>query len=222
MLKNAINELYDNFPYEAKLKYSGRFKPYNANIKMRSDRIQVNLSKNWKTISKEIQMGLIQELLLKLLKNRLTPLKKKTDSTELYNIFLKKLHLGIPKTQTDPILEESFNRVNERYFYNLIETTNLVWGSDTLRKLGCYEYASDTITISSIFKIADTNILDYIMYHEMLHKKHKFYTKNGRSYHHTSEFRKKEKEFENSELIETEIQQFVRKKRPFLKRLFYI
>jgi len=155
MIKQAINELYDKFPYEIKLKYSAKFKPYNANIKMHYDKIQLNLSKSWKTVSKEIQIGFIQELLLKILKNKLKPLKTKTDNTELYNIFIKKLHLGAPKTKIDPILEESFDTVNEKYFYNLIEKTNLVWGSPSTSKLGSYEYATDTITISSIFKTTD-------------------------------------------------------------------
>lgn len=222
MIKQTINELYEKFPYEIKLKYSGKFKPYNANIKMRYDKIQVNLSKKWKTVSKEIQIGLVQELLLKILKNKLKPIKTKSDSIALYNTFIKKLHLGAQITHIDPILEESFNRVNENYFYNFIDKTNLVWGSTSLSKLGSYEYATDTITISSIFKTADKKLLDYIIYHEMLHKKHKFYTKNGRNYHHTGEFKKKEKEFENSELMEREIQKLIRTKRPFLKKLFYV
>jgi hypothetical protein len=222
MIKQAINELYEKFPYEIKLKYSGKFKPYNANIKMRYDKIQVNLSKKWKTVSKEIQIGLVQELLLKILKNKLKPLKTKTDSMQLYNTFIKKLHLGAPITQTDSILEESFNRVNEKYFYNFMDETNLVWGSPSLSKLGSYEYATDTISISSIFKTVDKKFLDYIMYHEMLHKKHKFYTKNGRNYHHTGDFKKKEKEFEDSELMEKEIQKLVRRNRSLFKKIFYM
>jgi hypothetical protein len=51
------------------------------------------------------------------------------------------------------------------------------------------------------------------MYHEMLHKKYKFNSKNGRSYHHTSQFRKKEKAYPNSEEIEKKLNSLaVRKK----------
>lgn len=215
MLKQAINELYNEFPYAIKLKYSAKFKPYRANIRLREDKIQLNLSKKWKTVSKEIQIGLIQELLLKILKNKLKPLKITTQNIELYNIFMKKLHLGIPKTEIDPTLEQSFNKVNEKYFYGLIEKPNLVWANSST-KLGSYEYGTDTITISRILK-DDEEILDYVMYHEMLHKKHKFYTKNGRSYHHTREFRKKEKEFKNSDMMEKRVNLIVKnRKRKFL------
>ena len=86
MLKQAINELYNKFPYSYSLKYSAKFKPYRANIKLKINNIQFNLSRKWKTVSKEIQIGLIQELLLKILKKRLKPSKTITQNIELYNI----------------------------------------------------------------------------------------------------------------------------------------
>jgi hypothetical protein len=46
------------------------------------------------------------------------------------------------------------------------------------------------------------DLLDYVVYHEMLHKKYKFVNKNGRNYHHTGNFKKKEKEFENQQQVE--------------------
>ena len=56
------------------------------------------------------------------------------------------------------------------------------------------------------------------MYHEMLHKKFKFENKNGRSVHHSTEFKKMESQFENSEFIEKEIAKVARKHRFSLKR----
>lgn len=213
MLNEAINELYKEFPYSYSLKYSGKFKPYRANVRLRGDNIQFSLSKKWKTVSKEIQIGLMQELLLKILRKRLKPLRTNTQNMELYNIFMKKIHIAAPKTDIDPVLEESFDRVNAKYFYNLLEKTNLIWGSTSLSKLGSYEYGTDTIMISSVLRDADKEMLDYIMYHEMLHKKHKFTKSGGRSYHHTSEFRKDEREFENSQLIEKRLKGLLIKKR---------
>ncbi len=213
MLKQAINELYGGFPYSYSLKYSGKFKPYRANVRLRENNIQFNLSRKWKTVSKEIQTGLIQELLLKILKNRLKPLKTNTQNIELYTIFMKKIHIAAPKVEIDPILEESFNRVNEKYFYNLLEKTNLKWGNASLSKLGSYEYGTDTIMISKVLDDADRELLDYIMYHEMLHKKHQFTKRGSRNYHHTTEFKNKEKEFENSKLIEKKLSSLLNRKR---------
>jgi len=155
MLKDAINELYKEFPYSYSIKYSAKFKPYRANVKLRENNIQFNLSKKWKTVSKEIQIGLIQELLLKILKNRLKPSKTITQNIELHNIFMKKIHIAAPKTDINPVLEKSFDRVNERYFYNLLEKTNLKWGYPSLSKLGSYEYGTDTIMISKVLESTD-------------------------------------------------------------------
>ncbi|MBL7054900.1 hypothetical protein ISS05_04035 [Candidatus Woesearchaeota archaeon] len=195
--------------YELILKYNNKFKPYNANVKYRNNKIQFSLSKKWKTISREIQAGLMQSLLIKIFKE-----KKNTTNIDLYNIFMKNIHIAVPKTKTDPMLESSFTRVNEKYFYGLIEKPNLVFGNNSLRKLGSYEYGSDTISISRIFQDKE-DLLDYIMYHEVLHKKHKFKNKNGRNYHHTTKFRTDEKKFENSKEMEKGINRLIRNKKLF-------
>ena len=179
--------------YDFEIKYNNKFNDYNANVKYFRNNFQFNLSKKWKNVSEEIQSGLIQELLLKIFR-----LKKKTTNIDLYNLFMKNVHISVPKTKTDAILEESFNKVNEKYFFGLLERPNLVWGNFSLRKLGHYEYGSDTISISRVFRNSDMDILDYVMYHEMLHKKHKFNSKGMRNFHHTKEFKSSEKKFENS------------------------
>src|SRR3989338_7386894 len=104
-----------------------KFKDYNANVKYFRNNFQFNLSKKWKNVSEEIQSGLIQELLLKIFR-----LKKKTTNIDLYNLFMKNVHISVPKTKTDAILEESFNKVNEKYFFGLLERPNLVWGNFSL------------------------------------------------------------------------------------------
>ena len=223
MLKQAISELYSEFPYLYSLKYSGKFKPYRGNIRLKGNDVQLNLSKKWKGVSKDIQAGLVQELLLKIFKKRLKPLRTNTQSMDLYNIFMKKIHIAVPKTRIDPVLEESFDRVNSRYFYGIMDKANLVWGNHTLSKIGSYEYGTDTITMSLVLS-EDDKLLDYVMYHEMLHKKHKFTKKGSRSYHHTPKFRKDERAFENSELMEKRLKSLLVRKRfsfrKILKEMF--
>src|SRR3989344_401200 len=218
MIKQALDELFSTFPYEADLTYSGKFKPYRANVRLHDRHIQFNLSKKWKAVSPEIQAGLIQELALRILKKRVKPLKQHTESIELYHTFIKKLHLGIPKTQSDPLLEQSFNSVNELYFSGFMEMPNLTW-ADSITKLGSYEYASDLITISTLLR-DDAEALDYVMYHEMLHKKHKFHAKNGRSHHHTHEFREDEQRFRDAAEVEKRLNRLVRKKKGGFLSLF--
>ncbi len=213
--KQAFNGLFpeknpDDFEFS--VKYTDKFKPYNGNVRytkdfVRGKRILFSLSKKWKKVDRDILIGFLQELLLKVFKR-----KKSTINIDLYNIFLKNVHIAVDKTKADKELEESFNRINERYFCGVIEQPNLVWGKNSVRKLGSYEYGSDTITISNIFK-GNQRLIDYIMYHEILHKKHKFRNENGRNYYHTGNFKREEKRFENSEVLEKEIRSFIRKKR---------
>ncbi|MFH1506715.1 MAG: hypothetical protein ABIE94_07080 [archaeon] len=188
------------------LKYSAKFGDYNGNIRYNSQKVEFRLSKKWKNISPEIQIGLIQSLILKMLKK-----KKNTTNIDLYNKFIKNMTRYAKVTKSDPELDQSFNRVNDKYFYGMIDKPNLKWGSHSRAKLGSYEYGSDTITISQIIREEEL-LLDYVMYHEILHKKHKFYTKDGRSYHHTSAFRKEEKAFEDPD-AEKKLKLFLAKKR---------
>jgi predicted metal-dependent hydrolase len=206
--EKAYLELYPDAKigdYNFSLKYSDRFNHYNANIRKRGKIIILNLSKRWETIGEDVKIGLIQVLLNKILRTRVT-----TQNTQLYEIFLKKIHIAVPKIKSDPILEASFDRVNEKYFYGMIERPNLKWGQESTRKLGSYEYGSDTILMSKIFMNANPELLDCVMHHEMLHKKHKFHTTNGRSYHHTRAFHNDEKRFENQEEVERRISAFAR------------
>ena len=107
-------------------------------------------------------------------------------------------------------LKESFERINKEYFFNLIEMPNLKF-NNSINKLGSYEYGSDTITISKHLANESQEIMDYVMYHEMLHKKHKFKNKNNRNYHHTKTFRQQEKQFKNSKDIEKQLSKIVSK-----------
>ena len=194
-----------------RVRYSKAFNAYNANVKYTSNSMVFSLSHNWKKISNDIKLGLIQSLLVKVHKS-----KKKTLNIDLYENFIKNVGDYSEVKQADSVLEQSFIRVNEKYFNGFIDKPNLKWGSESFSKLGTYEYGSNKVTISRVLE-DDQELLDYVMYHELLHKKHKFHTKNGRSFHHTSKFRKKEKEFENPD-VEKKLERFLRSKK--VKRVF--
>jgi hypothetical protein len=213
--EQAYAELYPGkeLKYSITIRYSDHFKPYNANVRKYGNNLVFHLSKEWKKISKEIQIGLIQELLTKILKD-----KKKTMNMELYNLFMRNVHIAAPKIKTDEILEASFNRNNEVFLNGMMDIPNLQWGNDSTSKLGSYEYGSDTITISTIFQKANPILLDYVMYHEMLHKKFKFESKNGRAVHHSTEFKRMEAKFPNYKLMEKEISNLARRYRFSLRK----
>ncbi len=212
VIEHAFTELFPEktFSYTPVLQYSGRFKGYNANIRLNkvTKVMTVSLSKQWRHVSKEIQTGLVQEMLCRLFKK-----KAKTTNMDLYKHFLRSVHITVPKTKSHPVLEQSFFRVNESFFDGLIEQPNLVLGKG-LRTLGHYDYGSDTVTISEHL-FDDYELLDYVMYHELLHKKHKF-TSGGR--HHTKAFKEDEAKFPNAAVLEKRLGRTVKKK-SWLKQL---
>lgn len=204
-MQNAFAELFpEKVGYSVAVKYSGRFRGYNANIRMRGSNIVVNMSRNWRGVSLEIQKGLVQELLVRLFK-----VKTNTISMDLYHNFIKSLPKVAPKTQSHPILEQSFNRVNEAFFAGIIDRPNLRLGSGVLR-LGTYEYATDTVTITEML-LDHPELMDYVMYHELLHKKHQYSSKSGRHAHHSRKFREDERKFPNAERLEVDLQRLARK-----------
>jgi hypothetical protein len=188
------------------LKYSKAFNNYNANVKYNLQKIEFRISHEWKDVDEDIVMGLLQMLFLKMFKQ-----KKNTMYIDLYNSFIKKLSTYTRQDKDDPILDASFERVNTYYFDGFMDKPNLVWGTDSARKLGHFEYATNTIMISTLFKEED-ELLDYIMYHELLHKKLKYSTTNGRSLHHSKKFKDKEAEFANKN-IEKDLEHFLKRHR---------
>jgi hypothetical protein len=199
------------------LTYSGHFNNYNANVRYTKARIEFNLSNLWKNIDEDIQKGMIESLIIKMFKIR----NIKTDNMKMYESFMKGLSKYAKKHRYDPELSKSFDRVNEKFFEGGMEKSNLVFANESFRKLGSYEYGTDTIYISTIFKdlpIEEQKHLDYVIYHKLLHKKHTFNVKNGRHQAHTTAFRNYEKKFGSN--AEQELNAWLRKKRYSVKRMF--
>ncbi|MEM4397598.1 MAG: hypothetical protein QW757_03175 [Candidatus Woesearchaeota archaeon] len=208
LIKKAFLDLYPNkeINFIATITYSRAFKGYNAKVKYTKNFMEFRLSYNWKNISDEIKIGLIQTLFNKIYKTNI-----KTINIELYEIFIKKIPNYSKKIKTDPILEESFNRVNEEYFNGLLEKPNLEFGGKNFHTLGTYDHGTDTIRISEILK-KDLTLLDYVMYHEMLHKKLRYKSTGKRNLHHSKEFKELEKKFKVKD-IEEKLKNFLKKEK---------
>ncbi len=232
IVEEAFSRLFPEaaFTYAVQLHYSGKFKPYNATIRKFGSSLQFSLSRSWKGVSEEIVIGLIQHLLVKILRKEkfvaaAAKNGKKINSLnmQLYDDFIK----GISEVaavdngsgSSDEVLESSFSRVNGKYFLGIADKPNLRWGINSFRKLASYDYHTNTITVSSLFADAPQQLLDYLIYHELLHKKLKFSSSgNGRAVHHSSEFRALEKNFDGSGTIEHELNAFIRGSRSRIKK----
>jgi predicted metal-dependent hydrolase len=214
--KDAFDDIRRQYPLKdgrrIVLKYSGHLKNYNSNARYNADKIEFSLSNQWKDVDADIQKGLIQSLIIRVFKIR----NVETENMKLYESFMKNLSKYAKKHTQDPELSLSFDRVNGKYFNGMMDKPNLIFASESFSKLGSYEYGTDTIHISTIFHELpedDVKYLDYVMYHELLHKKHSFNVKNGRHQAHTTAFRNDERNFAHGIDMEKQLSAFLRRKR---------
>ena len=99
-------------------------------------------------------------------------------------------------------LVESFDRLNERYFSSQIERPLLSWSPrKTRRVLGHHDHVHRTIIISRTLDSSRIPrfVLEYVLYHEMLHIKHPRRVVSGRTVYHSRSFREDERRFERFE-----------------------
>lgn len=118
-------------------------------------------------------------------------------------------------------LDEVFETVNARYFGNALPKPKLTWSpKKTYRILGHHDATHNQITISQSLDSAETPryIVEYVMFHEMLHVAHPTKTVNGRRYFHTPEFRRDEKRFAHYDDAERWIERNVRRLKREAKR----
>jgi hypothetical protein len=95
-------------------------------------------------------------------------------------------------------LAESFARVCREHFQGQLPRPKLTWNQTlTHRKFGHYDFLTDTVMVSRSLDRADVPayVLDFVMYHELLHKKLGIRWQNGRRGAHTPEFRAAERQF---------------------------
>lgn len=212
LLQQAFRGLYPKREMpELEISYSGRFKEYNANVQIKKNawstkKLIFNLSKKFLDTSEDMQIGIIQHLLNKVYKT-----KVKSMEQDIYNNFLKHLSTYSTRIKSDPYLITVYNELNEEYFDGLLDQPNLVFGQESLTVLGHYSYPSDKVTISTALK-EDDHLLKFVLYHELLHKKHGFKKVGSKTMYHTREFKLDEKKFSDKD-VEKKLNNFVKKKK---------
>lgn len=103
-------------------------------------------------------------------------------------------------------LEKIFEDLNRRYFGGTMKRPVLAWSARPSRTaLGRCDTAHNTIVVSRLLDSPDTPrvVLEYVMYHEMLHLQYPVEHRNGRRKIHSEEFRKAERRFEAYEAART-------------------
>jgi len=99
-------------------------------------------------------------------------------------------------------LEEIFGDLNRRFFHGLMGRPQLTWSRDHARnRLGHYDPAHNAIVISRAFDHPHVpkHVVEYIVFHEMLHLRHPVKLRGSRRCVHSREFLEEEKLFPNLE-----------------------
>ena len=110
-------------------------------------------------------------------------------------------------------LDEIFDSVNHRYFRNGISKPVLTWSArKTYRMLGHHDSTHKTIVVSRSLddKKVPKYVVEYVVFHEMLHIWHPTEHRNGRHYNHTPAFRRNEEKFLHFKEAEAWIENNVR------------
>ena len=95
-------------------------------------------------------------------------------------------------------LEEIFEGLNRQHFGGLLGRPRLSWSRAAARTaLGHFDAAHNAIIVSKIFDRPGTPqfLVDYILYHEMLHLKHPVEHRRGYRCFHSALFREEERRF---------------------------
>jgi len=96
-------------------------------------------------------------------------------------------------------LAQTFDELNTRYFQDSLKRPLLSWSPGRPRRiLGHHDHVHGTIIISRALDSAGIPkfVLEYVLYHEMLHVKHAPIVREGRMVYHSRQFRSDERRFE--------------------------
>jgi hypothetical protein len=95
-------------------------------------------------------------------------------------------------------LDVIFEELNLRFFHGLLARPLMTWSGEKARnRLGHYDPAHNAIVVSRVFDQSHVPrlVVEYIVYHEMLHLKHPVRMRGSRRCVHSAEFQAEEKMF---------------------------
>jgi hypothetical protein len=188
-----------------------RYRPYagmNHNVRLRDGKLEVRLSDLLRGAEPQVIEALAVILLAKLYGRSVPP-----EMRLRYRRFLlsRGMEQRIVETRRERgrktpgvargrcyDLTEVFEALNNRYFLGCITGLDLSWSPRPSRvRLGHYDPVHHAIVISSALDHPEVPrvVVEYILYHELLHVKHPVEKSRGRRRIHTAAFREEEKHF---------------------------
>ena len=195
----------------------------NQTIRVRDGRVFVRVADMCRDMPADPHRALAYILVAKLLRKRVS---RKAD--EIYSKYIdtaemrersndrKRSHgRKIVTTHKGEVydLDEIFENLNFWYFDGHLPKPVLTWSTKkTYRILAHHDATHETIVVSKSLDARDVPrwVVEYIVYHEMLHIKHPTVHHNGRRYNHTPAFRNDERKFPHYQAAEDWIERSIR------------
>ena len=185
-----------------------RYANANAQILLADGVLRVRMADTLADAPENIQEALAEILLAKLFR-RPVPV----ESNDRYRRYLNRRevrrnldqvrtvrgrkHVGAPAGKHYDLLQ-IFEDLNFRYFFGLMARPTLGWSRTASRTLlGHYDPSHNAIILSRILDCVDVPrlVVDYVMFHEMLHLRHPVEHSGARRCVHTRAFKEEEKSF---------------------------
>ena len=187
------------------------FYPYvgiNHTIRIRNGQVFVRIAEICRDLPASAQRALAMILVAKLYRRRVPIAAKElysaaisTDEYRVRAVQNKRKHgRKVITTHKGQVynLEKIFDSLNYAYFGGSIPKPTLTWSArKTYRILGHHDATHDTIVVSRSLDSKDVPryVVEYIVFHEMLHIHHPTVHHNGRRYNHTPAFRGDEEKY---------------------------
>ena len=196
---------------EPKPPVEARFYPYaglSSTIRLRRGRVYVRVSDILRPSPREVLYALACILIAKLYRLKSPKEHERTyrDYTSHPSVLdaseTARRRRGYKKT-TSPRgrvydLDEMFSQLNEQYFDGQLERPVLSWSQTRARRvLGHHDHVHGAIIISRVLDSPRIPrlVVEYVLYHEMLHVKHPPRQVSGRTVYHSPQFRIDERRF---------------------------
>ena len=185
-----------------------RFANINCTIRLRQSRIFVRLSDLLEGAPEPVLYAILHILLAKLHRKpvdsalsrryrKFTGSPAMAAQAQLIRQMRGRKHVEGPKGQYYD-LDQIFEDLNLRFFHGLMARPQMTWsGNKSLRSLGHYDPAHNTIVVSRVFDgpRVPRYAIEYLVYHEMLHLRHPVKLRGSRRSVHPKAFRDEEKLF---------------------------
>ena len=213
-LEDLYERIYRDLRPRARMpRFDVRFYPYaNIDSKIRlndeGDEITVKISDLLEAAPSSVQEALAYILLGKLYRKQIAPRFDHRYRVYVNRADIRRQALLIRRVRgRKPVstphgrhhdLEEIFEELNTRFFHGLLARPTLGWSRGASRQtLGYFDPAHNAIVISRVFDSEEIPrfLLEYIVYHEMLHLKYPAVYRSQRRCVHTPEFKQQERLF---------------------------